>query len=146
VFNPAWKPPTPTLVLGTSYRAAQNQPTATLLRGTFNSVAVSRYGPTAGFPPRPPERSVTVTDKTAIARLVSDANSLPVIPKGVIACGFDDGSYYEVRSSSAAGNAPTLHVGTTGCLGVSFADRPNRFVAWSLTDRNLLDDLAALFR
>jgi hypothetical protein len=133
-------------VVGIFFGSLRNQQKAVLVLGTPNAVTVARYGPTAGFPPRAPERVVTETSSATVARLVTDANSLPLFPSGTIHCPFDDGSYYQVGFSYADGDSRTLHVQRRGCQGVGFAERPDYLVAWLARDPRLLNDLDALFR
>jgi hypothetical protein len=131
---------------GLIFGSLRNPQKATLALGTPDAVTIGRYGPTAGFPPRLPERVITETNTATVARLVTDANGLPVFPSGGRSCPFDDGSYYLVSFSFADGDRRSLHVERRGCQGVSFAERPDYSVAWSLTDPRLLNDLDALFR
>ena len=133
-------------LVGLFFGSLRNPPKATLVLGTPNAVTVARFGPTAGFPPPPPDRVVTETNSSTVSRLVIDASSLPLFPSGTINCPFDDGSYYQVRFSYADGDSRSLHVERRGCQGVGFAERPDYSVAWSATDPRLLNGLDALFR
>jgi len=71
-------------VVGLFFGSLRNPPKATLVLGTPNAVTVARFGPTAGFPPPPPDRVVTETNSSTVSRLVIDANSLPLFPSGTI--------------------------------------------------------------
>jgi hypothetical protein len=108
-------------------------------------VTVARYGPTAGFPPLPPEKVVTTTSAATVARLVRDINDLPALPQGTIGCPFDDGSYYQVQFAYTNGGSRTFHVERRGCQVVGLAELPQHSVAWSVTDPRFLNDLDALF-
>jgi hypothetical protein len=130
-----------TLVL----RTTPSEQGAPLVPGRPSAVTVARYGPTAGFPPLPPEKVITNTYASTVARLVRDVNSLPAFPPGTISCPFDDGSYYQVEFSYADGGSRTLHVERRGCQGVGLAELPQHSVAWSATDPRFLNDLDALF-
>ena len=126
--------------------ARQPGPVALIL-GKPDAVTIARYGPnTPGSlgASRNPDRVMTITDTKEVAKLASDANSLPPFPKGGFACPNSDGSYYQVRFAFKNGDLRTLFVDRTGCQGVGFDEQRDYSVVWSMTDHRFLDDLDAL--
>jgi hypothetical protein len=131
---------------------SMREPTpATLIPGSPNAVTVARYGaapsgPGADTTQWTAQSVVSVTDSKLVAKLAADANSLPPIPNGNYSCPYSDGSRYQLQFGFADGDRITLNAERQGCQGVAYQSRPDRSVAWSLTDHSLLDDLDALFR
>lgn len=137
-------------VIGFLVGSLRSPATATLVLGTPIKVTVARYaaGPVGGPAPnnQTPDSVITVTSGNQIAKLVADANSLPLFPKGTVNCPAGDGSHYQLQFSYSNGDRQTLLAERQSCRGVGFADRPDRFIASSATDSRLLDDLDSLFR
>lgn len=127
--------------------AMRPPPTVTLVTGTPSAAVVSRYD----SPNEPPPNNlvlngkVTVTDAARVAKLVTDANSLPPVPSGGYACPAGAG-YYEIQFVYANGDLRTLFADRGDCRFVSLGEQPDKVVAWSMTNPRLLNDLDALFR
>lgn len=136
------------VISGYALGSARQPGPVALIPGEPDAVTIARYGPNTSESlgaSRIPERVMTVTDAKEVAKLASDANSLPAFPKGGFSCPNSDGSYYQVRFAFATGDRRTLFVERNGCEGVGFDEQPDHSVAWSMTDHRFLDDLDALF-
>lgn len=58
-----------------------------------------------------------------VARLVSELDALPALPRGRIACPMDDGSQIVVMLTYRSGRRVTVALGPTGCRVATNGDQ-----------------------